>query len=326
MQIEKPKLKNPPLPKIIVIVGPTASGKTALAIRLAKKFGGEIISADSRQVYRGMDIGTGKTPCDTNSKVKTQKSKLQLKNKIYISSGAMHHLIDAASPKKQFTVVRFQKLGEKAMQDISRRGKLPIICGGTGHYIDALVRGQRFPHVAPNKKLRAELGKKSVVELYRMLKKLDPRRAKTIDAKNPRRLIRALEIVITTEEPIPALDSRFKMQDARVLWLGLNPPKEKLYSNIHKRLYARMRQGMVDEVRRLKKEGISSKRLEAFGLEYRYINRYLEHQLSKKDMLIQLEREIRRYAKRQMTWFGRNKKICWMRRAKETEKLIKAFL
>ncbi|HDO23680.1 MAG TPA: tRNA (adenosine(37)-N6)-dimethylallyltransferase MiaA, partial [bacterium] len=161
--------------KVIVILGPTASGKSEMAVKLAKKFNGEIISADSRQVYRGMDIGTGKI---------TQKE----------MRGIPHHLLDVASPKKVFTVIDFKKRAEKAIKDIIKRGKISIICGGTGFYIQAITGGISIPEVKPNWKLRKQLEKKNAEQLFKMLKKLDPKRSKTIDAKNPRRLIRAIEL------------------------------------------------------------------------------------------------------------------------------------
>ncbi|MDO8558579.1 MAG: tRNA (adenosine(37)-N6)-dimethylallyltransferase MiaA [bacterium] len=302
--------------RLIVIIGPTASGKTALAIRLAKKFNGEIISADSRQVYTGLDIGTGKAPRD--------KSKVKNQNETYISDGIAHHLIDVSSPKRQFTVVQYQRLAQKAVSDILRKNKVPIVCGGTGQYIDALVYGLAFPKVKPNRKLREKLERKPIKELFYMLKKLDPRRSKTIDPHNSRRLIRALEIVLTTKRPVPTLAKKEPRYEA--LWLGLNPVKKILHHNIHKRLLARMKQGMVSEVKKLKKQGVSSRRLESLGLEYRYINRRLEGHLKKQQMIGQLEREIRNYAKRQMTWFGRNRDIHWISVAKEAWHLVKRFL
>ena len=161
--------------KLLIILGPTASGKSDLAVQLAKKYNGEIISADSRQVYKGLNIGTGKI---------TKKE----------MSGIKHHLLDVTDPKKVFTVSQFKTLVEIAIADISSRGKLPIICGGTGFYIQAVVDNIILPEVPPNKKLREKLNKKTTTELFEILKKLDNERAKNIDAKNPRRLIRAIEI------------------------------------------------------------------------------------------------------------------------------------
>ena len=163
------------LPKIIAIVGPTASGKSDLAVKIARKYNGEIISADSRQVYRGLNIGTGKI---------TKHEML----------GVPHHLLDVADPKKRFTVADFKTLADKAIADISSRGKLPIICGGTGLYIDILTSGFVLPDVPPNPTLRKKLGQKTAAQLFVILKKLDPKRAENIDQTNSVRLIRAIEI------------------------------------------------------------------------------------------------------------------------------------
>ncbi len=173
--------------KLLVICGPTATGKTALAVKLAKSvFGGnsELFSADSRQVYRGLDIGTGKI---------TQKE----------MKGIPHYLLDIASPKRHFTVVQYRKLALAAIKKILKKNKIPILCGGTGFYIQSVVDGIVIPQVAPDWKLRKRLEKKSVKQLFKILKKLDPRRAKTIEKQNPRRLIRAIEIVLKTKKTIP---------------------------------------------------------------------------------------------------------------------------
>ncbi|MDP2629917.1 MAG: tRNA (adenosine(37)-N6)-dimethylallyltransferase MiaA, partial [Candidatus Uhrbacteria bacterium] len=240
-------------PKIIVLVGPTASGKSDLAVRLAKKYGGEVISADSRQVYRGLDIGTGKI---------TKKE----------MRGIRHHLLDVASAKRVFTVENFQKLGAHEITDIGKRGKLPMICGGTGFYISALVDGLVLPEVSPNFSLRKKLAKKSTEQLFALLKKLDPRRARTIDHRNPRRLIRAIEIA-TALGKVPRVSRR---QAYDPLFIGISVSKEELRGRIHKRLLARMGQGMVTEAKQLHQKGVSWKRMEEFGLEYRYLARYLQ--------------------------------------------------
>ena len=172
--------------KLIVILGPTASGKTNLSIKLVKKFKGEIISADSRQVYKGLDIGSGKI------------TKSQMK-------GVKHHLLDIANPKRKFTVAQYQKLALKKIKQIQGKGRLPFLVGGTGFYIQSIVDGIVMPEVKPDWKLRKKLEKKTTQELFLMLKKLDPARAKTIDAKNPHRLIRAIEIVLKTGKPIQTL-------------------------------------------------------------------------------------------------------------------------
>jgi tRNA dimethylallyltransferase len=295
MKIEKPK--------IIVIVGPTASGKTSLSIKLAKKFNGEIISADSRQVYKGMNLGTGKVT----------KKEMQ---------GIKHYLIDIISPKKTLTVVQYIKKAKAAIKKIISKNKIPIIVGGTGFYVDALVFDYKFPQVPPNLKLRKTLEKKSTQELFKMLKKIDPQRAKNIDPNNKVRLIRAIEIAQKLGK-VPELKKELKYNP---LFIGIKISKEKLKEKIKKRLIKRLKQGMIKEVEKLKKQGLSWKKLESFGLEYRYIAYYLQNKISYKQMLNQLEKAIINYAKRQMTWFKKNKNINWILNYNEAQKLVKEFL
>lgn len=291
-------------PKVVVILGPTASGKSDLAVFLARKFNGEIISADSRQVYKGMDIGTGKI------------TKKEMK-------GVPHHLLDIVSPKKVFTADSYKKIATRELNKIINKKRLPIICGGTGHYIDALIYNQQFPSVPPDLKLRKKLEKKNTAELFEELKKLDPERAATIDSKNPRRLIRALEIIYKTGKPIPKVDLSEKYD---ALKIGISFPKEILKSRIHLRLLKRMKLGMVAEVKKLIKSGVSLKRLEDFGLEYRYLGRYISGKISKNEMITQLEKQIVDYSKRQMTWFKRDKDIHWVKNIREAEKFTRRFV
>jgi len=278
------------LPRIIVIIGPTASGKSDLAVTIAKKVNGEVISADSRQVFRGMDIGTGKI---TAAEMK----------------GVPHHLLDVADPKKIFTVSDYVELAEKAIADIHSRGKIPVICGGTGFYIQALVDGLVLPEVPPNDTLRAKLEKKPADRLFAILQKLDLARAKDIDRNNPRRLIRAIEVA-TALGKVPKL-KKTKRYDAT--FIGTDIPLNKLKIRIHNRLISRMKSGMVREARSLHARGLSWKRMENLGLEYRYLSRYLRGMITKQEMLAELEMEICHYAKRQMTWFKRDKRINWVK-------------
>ncbi len=309
-------------PRLVVIVGPTASGKSDLAIKLAQKFKGEIISADSRQVYRGMDIGTGKVLRDkTLPKSKFKILNLKFPKNIYYSSGVPHHLIDVVSPKTNFTVANFKSRAQKAIADIVRHGKFPIIVGGTGQYIDTLVYNLALPEVLPNYKLRAQFGKLTVEQLFEKLKKLDPERAKNIDRHNPRRLIRALEIVMTTGQPVGPLK---KESPYEVFWLGLNP--KDLDKRITTRLSARLKQGMLAEVKKLRANGISWQRLYDFGLEYRWVSQYLQDKISKEEMASGLEQAIRQYSKRQMTWFKRNKEIHWVKNLDEATGFVRDFL
>ena len=326
--------------KLLVILGPTASGKSDLAVELARRFNSEVISADSRQVYKGMDIGSGKI---------TKKE----------MRGVSHWLLDVASPKKRFTVAQFQKLARKKIKNIWQGGKLPILCGGTGLYIQSIIGGLAIPEVPPDAKLRAKLEKLTTKKLFTKLLKLDPRRAKNIDRHNRRRLIRALEIVIKTGKPVPqnslflqshtsfspllkrgaggdfynnTINAALKnpsyppfVKGRNLLQLGIAQPKEKLKNLIKNRLIKRLRQGMVAEVKKLRKSGVSWKRLEEFGLEYRAIAQFLQKKITKQQMIEKIQKESEQYAKRQMTWFKRDKRIHWIKNYKEVKKLTKRF-
>jgi tRNA dimethylallyltransferase len=289
--------------KILVIVGPTSSGKTSMSIKLAKQFNGEVISADSRQVYKGMDIGSGKV-------TKTEMA------------GVKHYLLDVASPKSQFSAAAFVKQADKAIKEINKKGKLPIIAGGTMFWVDALIYG--LPEsVKPDPKLRQKLEKLSAEQLFNKLKKLDPARAKTIDKNNKRRLIRSVEIVMLTGQPVPKLNKQSRYD---VIKIGVKRDKKLLKQRIHIRLLARMRQGMVAEVKRLHEQGVSWKRLDDFGLEYRHVAKFLKEQWSKEEMLERLEYEINHYAKRQMTWFNKDKEIFWSENYNKIKEKVKKWL
>ena len=293
---------------IVAMVGPTASGKTSLSLKLAKRFRGEIISADSRQVYRGMDIGTGKV------------TKREMR-------GVRHHLLDVAEPQKTFTVEQYRKIGKKTIKQILTRGNLPIVVGGTGFYIDSLLYDYPLPAVKPNKTLRRTLEKQSTQKLFMQLQRLDPARAKTIDRHNPRRLIRALEIVLATGQPVPSRESVLaRTASCPVLKIGLNPDPATLKKNISVRLHKRLKQGMIREVQRLHENGVSRQRLDSLGLEYRYVSRYLRSLTTREVMIATLEKEIWHYAKRQMTWFKRDPEIHWVKDTKQASALIKAFI
>ncbi len=326
-------------PKVLVIVGPTSSGKSDLAVKLAKKMNGEVISADSRQVYRGLDIGTGKI---------TRKE----------MRGVRHHLLDVADPKKQFTAEKYRKLARAAIDDIQKRGKLPIICGGTCFYIDAVLNNSPFPSVPPDPALRKKLSKKSATQLMVMLKKLDFNRWKAInrndsDKKNARRLIRAIEIARESGQALkevegrkPAVSGHRQAETNRRValamslhdnydakFIGIKIPAGELRRRIRTRLLKRIRAGMIAEVRRLHEPrnarnpngGLPWKRLDELGLEYRYVARYLQGKLTKQEMIDKLTIEIGRYAKRQMTWWRRNEDIEWLDSA-ACRKLAKKLL
>ncbi len=286
-------------PKILVIVGPTATGKSDLAVELALKMNGEVISADSRQVYRGMDIGSGKI------------TKEEMK-------GVPHHLLDVCNPTEIFTVGEFQKLAEQKITEIIARGKLPIICGGTGFYIDTLVQGIKYPEVPADPKLRAELELRPAEDIFKLLQQLDPDRAETIDPYNKVRLIRAVEIA-TSLGSVPKVKNK---EPYNATYIGLDWPDSVLKERIEARLLKRLEQGMVAEVERLYKEGVSYERLESFGLEYKNCALFLQGKISESEMKENILKESFQYVKRQRTWFKRNKNIKWYNEGVDTNKII----
>lgn len=311
--------------KIIAILGPTASGKSDLAIALAKKYNGEIISADSRQVYRGMDIGTGKV---TRDKVASHH------DKYFFSKGIRHHLIDVASPKRNYNVTHFVRDAKKAITDIQKRGLLSIICGGTGFWAQALLEGTNFPPVKPDFKFRKKLAKFSAEKLFEILQKKDLARARTIDRHNKTRLIRALEIIETLGK-VPSLSTKNQKllpvrqaeKTENYLVIALNPAKETLQKNIRERLEKRLKKGMVAEVKKLKSEGLSWQRLENFGLEYKNVALFLQKKISGTEMREKLLREILQYTKRQITWLKRwersGARIQWVSKPEGAKNLLR---
>ncbi len=279
-----------PKPKAIAIVGPTASGKTALSIALATYFNGEVISADSRQVYRGLDIGSAKVTAKEMGDVS-------------------HHLIDIADPTTVYTGAEFKRDGDIALTLITNRGKLPIVAGGSFFYLELLKGTMSSAPVPPNPSLRAELEQKTAMELFAELSKLDPKRAEVIDADNPRRLIRALEIIasVGTVPEVPIFELPYDW-----LTIGIDVPVDILNERIHTRIIDRLKIGMIEEVENLHKNGLSWERLETIGLEYRYIAYYLQNKLTRDEMIEQLTNKSRQFAKRQRVWLKRDKSIHWL--------------
>jgi tRNA dimethylallyltransferase len=306
--------------KIIVILGPTSSGKSDISIKIAKMFDGEIISADSRQIYRGMDIGTGKVPGSLNSS-----------RDAFISEGIRHYMIDIISPRTKYNVAKFKKQSENIIEDILKRNKLPIICGGTGFWIQAIVDNVNFPEVRPDWKLREKIGSYSAGKLFAILKKLDPQRAKKIDVKNEVRLIRAIEICKSigkvpqiSDTPLRGITRRGTKY--KFLQIGIKLSKEQLHKNIEKRIKIRFKEGMIREVSKLHNLGLSWKIIQSFGLAYFWIPLYLKNKLSKIELLEKVYQVEKKYAKRQMTWFKRYKRIKWLKDYIEIKKEVRNFL
>ncbi len=267
-------------PHVIVVVGPTASGKSDFAVELARKHNGEIISADSRQIYKGLDIGTGKI---TREEMK----------------GITHYMLDVCDLDDDFSVAEYKRLAFPILEDILARGKTPIICGGTGQYIDALIYTQEIPEVKPNKKLREELERKTADDLYNELLSKDKRRAGEIDKHNKVRLIRALEIVAALGI-VPIQSEANCIRPTEIYLMDIS--RELLRERITKRLFKRLEIGMIDEVQKIMHQGYTSDSMRKFGLEYVTIAKHLEGTLTKNEMEEEIVTKSMQYAKRQQTW------------------------
>ncbi|MFM7088096.1 MAG: tRNA (adenosine(37)-N6)-dimethylallyltransferase MiaA, partial [Candidatus Paceibacterota bacterium] len=269
-------------PTVLVILGPTASGKSDLAVKIAKRVQGEVVSADSRQVYRGLDIGTGKITLEE-------------------MQGVPHHLIDVCPPKKVFTVAEYQKMVLIKVQEILARGHVPIIAGGTGFYIDAVTRGVVLPEVPPSKALRKKLEKFSDEELFAHLLKIDKTRARAIkrknELKNRVRMIRAIEVA-TTLGKVPKI--KHKKPPYTFVYIGVAVKETTLRQKIARRVARMFEAGLLDEIEKLKHQGVSKKRLQEFGFEYNEPT---------PESVIEASYQ---YVKRQMTWFRRHPDITWL--------------
>ena len=272
--------------KLIVIAGTNASGKSGLGIELAARYGGEVISADSRQVFEGLDLGSGKV------------TKEEMK-------GVPHHLIDVCKPGDFFSMADFQRLAYQAIDDIHARGKIPFLVGGTGLYVDSVADGYELSDRAPDLELRAHLETFETPALYEMLKEKIP--DTEIEPKNRNRVMRALERIAADDYQPGRRCPRYD-----VLRLGVTWDRETLKARIDERLERRLNEGMVDEVRRLMENGASTEFLMKLGLEYRYLTRYLLGELGYEQMVEELGRAIKKFAKRQVTWFKKTENLHWL--------------
>ena len=274
-------------PKVVAVVGTNASGKSALGVELAKRYGAEIISADSRQVFRGLDLGSGKiTPEEMQ--------------------GVPHHLIDVREPNEFFSMADFQRMSYAAIDDILARGRLPMIVGGTGLYVDSVLDGYLLSDREPDLAYRAELEKLTTPQLCDMLLTLVP--DAQVDRNNRNRVMRMIERIHDGDDAVPGKEPRY-----RSLRLGVSWPREVLAQRIDERLKTRVQQGMIDEVQGLMDRGATKEFLLGLGLEYRFITQYLTGEIPDRDeMLRLLAIAIKQFAKRQMTWFRRNPDIVWL--------------
>ena len=273
-------------PKVVAVVGTNASGKSALGIELAKKYGGEIISADSRQVFTGLDLGSGKvTPEEMQ--------------------GVVHHLIDVREVNEFFSMADFQKMSYAAIEDIRARGRLPMIVGGTGLYVDSVLDGYLLSDKEPDLAYRAELEKLTTPQLYDMLLGLMPEAQ--VDKNNRNRVMRMIERIHDGDNAVPSKQKRYES-----LRLGVSWPREVLAERIDERLERRLEQGMIEEVQGLMDRGATTEFLLGLGLEYRFITQYLLGEMGREEMIEKLAIAIKQFAKRQMTWFRRNPDIIWL--------------
>lgn len=300
---------------LIVLTGPTAVGKTSLSIALAKVVNGEIISADSMQVYRKMDIGSAKIrPEEMN--------------------GVKHYLVDVLDPKEEFHIVKFQQMAKKAMEEIYAKGKIPILVGGTGFYIQAVTKDIDFTEAEQENEYRKELEdlaeQKGGEYLHEMLKEVDPKSAEAIHAHNVKRVIRALEFYHQNQTPISAHNEEQKKNESpyRLAYFVLNMPREILYKRIDLRVDQMLEEGLLEEVKDLQKEGCCRGMVSMQGLGYKEILDYLEGKYSLEEAVRILKRDTRHFAKRQLTWFRREQEVTWVDKEKfdYDENQILAFM
>ncbi|MDD5147002.1 MAG: tRNA (adenosine(37)-N6)-dimethylallyltransferase MiaA [Candidatus Daviesbacteria bacterium] len=299
--------------KILVILGPTSTGKTDLALKLANKFNGEVIACDSRQVYVGLDIGTGKLP---GGKWKMENGKWKKGKGFWEMDGVKVWMYDVVDPKKQYSVYDYVKDAGKVVREIRKRGKLPIIAGGTGLYLKALLEGLPNLAIPVNRKLRRELEKLSLKRLQEKLQKISPKKWEKMnnyDRQNPRRLIRAVEIASVCMDDINTTTvGLMSTRGFDILKIGLSAPRQVLYQRIDERVVSRIYQGMIEEVKQLYELGLSFKRMRQLGLEYGILANYLEGKITNEEELVKiLQGEIHGFARRQITWFKKEKNVLW---------------
>ena len=295
-------------PTVYVIGGPTASGKSKLAVELAKKINGEIISADSMQIYKDMNIGTAKI---TNQAMQ----------------GIKHYLIDFISPEQRYSVSSFKKDAEDAIEKILSNGKTPIIVGGTGLYIDSLIYGIEFQDEKIDTKYREKLNKIAEIEglekLYKKAQKIDPEAMAKISANDRKRIIRVLEIYHKTGKTKTEQEKESRKNEVKYNYkvFAITIPREKLYERINKRVDQMLEQGLIEEVEKIL-EKYSYFPTAMQGLGYKEVIEYLENKITKEEMIEKIKKETRHYAKRQITWFKKNKETIWLDGEKTTEENV----
>jgi tRNA dimethylallyltransferase len=311
---------------LIAVVGPTASGKSDVAIALCKALGGEAVSADSRQVYRGLDIGSGKVEgaLDPSRGRRVEVLGDEFEVAPYISEDVPHWLLDIAPPNRVVTAAQYQLLAYDVLADLGRRARVPVVVGGTGLYVHAVVDGLVMPEVPPDPALRERLETMSADALRDMLLGIDPEAGAVVDLANPRRMVRAIEVARSAGS-VGGARGRVEVP-FRTLMLGIGIDRPTLLERIHRRLHARVEGGLIEEVEGLRNEGLSDARLEDLGLEYRWVGRYLRGVSARAEMLEELERAIARFARRQMTWFRKRGPVLWIETVEEAVARAREFV
>ncbi|HWQ99281.1 MAG TPA: tRNA (adenosine(37)-N6)-dimethylallyltransferase MiaA [Candidatus Methylomirabilis sp.] len=304
------------LPRVVFVVGPTSSGKTDLGLRLAKEFGGEIVNADARQIYRDLSIGTGK-PSGKRSRWKGHTA--------YMVDGVPHYLMDFLPPDKTYTVAQWREAALRAVKGMVKRGALPIVVGGTGLYVSALIDNYRFPAVAPQPALRKAYEEKSLDELVRLLLVVDPGASGVVDLKNKRRVIRALEVVTYTGR-------RFSEQRTQgeplveAFQVGIHLPKEELFRRIDRSIESMVDEGLIDEARSIFRRGFKPNLPSMTSIGYQEIARYLRGEASLEEALALVKKHTHQYTKRQWTWFKRDPRIRWASSEDEAVEMVGEWL
>jgi tRNA dimethylallyltransferase len=294
------------LNKLAAIVGPTAVGKTRIAIEVAKRLNAEIISCDSMQIYRGLDIGTAKAgPMEQN--------------------GIVHHLIDVVDPDEEYSVARFQEQAKSIIEELNSRKRLPLLVGGTGLYYQALVDDYTFYPLESHQKIRRQwnniIREKGLGYAYNYLQSIDPGYAATISANDQKRIVRAIEVYQLTGQPFSALQTK-SQQTYKLAIVGLYLEREQLYQRINLRVEQMLANGLIKEVTVLRNKGYNLNHNSMQALGYKQVFYYLEGFLGKEEMIDEIKRETRRYAKRQLTWFRKDPRICWINPGEYSDKAL----
>ena len=315
--VKKSKVKEKALHnKLVVIIGPTAGGKTTWSLQLAKEFNGEVVNCDSRQIYKYMNVGTAKEP---------GKWKSVGGRRYYDVDGVPHYLIDFLNPNEDFSVAEFQRRAKRRIKEIQSRGKVPFMVGGTGLYVKSVVDNMNIPKVKANQNLRESLETKNKEELWELLGRMDPGALRVVDPNNKRRIIRALEVCILTGKPF-SQQRTLNEPIFDALQIGIHVPRKDLYFRINRRIDHMIENGLLDEIKDLIKRGYDWSHPGMSGIGYRQMGSYIRGEKNLNEAMEILKKDTRHYSRRQETWFKRDKRIKWSNHFTQAHELVKDFL